>query len=113
MKSGKDNKIILFLCGIFIVCGLITGAISYFFGTKEITSGEAYGFSIGDSRQATYSKAEKLLKDGKIVELPDINNESHWDMTVNPDWWSNKITLTFDNNAVTKITRYRICCELP
>jgi hypothetical protein len=113
MKNGKDNKIILYISAFFIICGFITGAISYFFGTKEVTKGEAYGFNIGDTRQLAYSKAEGLLKRGEILELPDMKDEMKWDMTVNPDWWNNKITLTFDNNAVIKITRYRICCELP
>ena len=126
----KSQKILLSLCVLVAFIGLVVGLISYFFGVEEIISGEAYGFKIGDSRSVTYLKATKLYQENEITdintwpveefyrpfednEMPEKNNDPKWVMTVNPEWWNNSITITFDDHAVIEIRRDRIIWELP
>ncbi|HEX9757925.1 MAG TPA: hypothetical protein VGB26_09000 [Nitrospiria bacterium] len=95
-----------------------------------ITSGEGYGFEIGESKTVVYQKATELLSIGKIKEIhawpqgefkrkmepsenPAENTDLQWFLVVDPDWWNNTITLTFDQNFLIEIRRDRICWELP
>lgn len=126
----KSKKIWLRIAIFVALIGTATGAISYFFGMEVITTGEAYGFHIGDSREKVYKNAKTLLEGKKITaihtwpkdqfrkpfessENPKQNNDPRWVMIVNPNWWNNTITVTFENNVVAEIRRDRICCELP
>lgn len=126
----KNEKIFLSIAVLVAISGLSIGIISYFFSIKVISSGEAYGFQVGDNRNKTYENAQKLLKQKEIVaihtwprdqfhrpfeanEIPNQNTDSRWVMVVNPDWWNNTITVAFENNAVIEIRRDRIYSELP
>jgi hypothetical protein len=126
----KTEKILLVIAIFVALLGLATGIISYFFGVEVVVSGEAHGFRIGDDRKQTYENAQRLLEQKQIVaihtwpkdkfyrpfganENPEKNIDPRWVMVVNPDWWNNTINVTFENNIVAKIKRYRICCELP
>lgn len=112
------------------LAGLATGTIFYFFGVKVVSGGEAYGFRVGDGRERTFENAQTLLEQNKIVaihacpegeshrpfkykENPKQNIDPRWVMVVDPDWWNNTITITFDQNTVFEIRSDRICCELP
>ena len=127
---SKTEKIWLGVVILFAVVVLVTGIISYFFGVKVIASGEAYGFRIGDNKETTFKNAQALLKQNKIVaihtwpkgefhrdfeqeENPIQNKDKSWVMVVNPNWWNNTITVTYNNNAVVEIRRDRIYSELP
>jgi len=39
--------------------------------------------------------------------------DPRWVMIVDPDWWNNTITITFEENKVVEIRRDRIISELP
>jgi len=119
--------------GVGIVILVPLGYIIYGFVTyksESVFSGEAYGFSIGESHEETFSRALKLKKAGKIAEIhrwpegsfhyefsePDLSdaiNDNRWIMIVDPDWWNNSIRLEFQNSELVKIHRGRLCCELP
>jgi hypothetical protein len=126
----KTEKIWLSVSILVALIGLVVGTFSYFFGVKVISTGEAYGFQVGDSREKTYENAQKLLGQKKIVaihtwpkdqfhrpfettENPDQNTDPKWVMVVNRDWWNNSIAVTFENNAVIEIRRDKIYSELP
>ena len=126
----KTEKIWLGYVILVALALAVAGTISYFFSMKVVSSGEAYGFQIGDSREETYNNAQKLLKLKDIVaihtwpkdqfhrpfnanEPPEQNTDPRWVMIVNPNWWNNTIIITFDQNSVAEIRRHRICCELP
>jgi hypothetical protein len=126
----KSEKIFLSIAIFVAFLGLATGTISYFFGVEVVVSGEAHGFRIGDDRTQTYKNAQTLLKQKEIVDIhtwpkdkfhkpfgvkenPEKNIDPRWVMVVNPNWWNNTITVTFENDKVIKIRRDRICYELP
>jgi hypothetical protein len=126
----KTEKVLLTISIGVALTGIFVGAMSYFFGVEVVTSGDAHGFSIGDDRIKTYGKAKRLLEQSKIVaihtwpdgeahgpfkqhESPAQNNDKRWVMVVNPVWWNNTITLTYENNKVVKIRRDQIYFELP
>ena len=126
----KSEKIWLYIAIFVALIGITVGAISYFFGVKVIMSGEAYGFHIGDNREKAYESAKALLEQKEITaihtwpkgqghrpfetnETPKETDDPRWVMIVNPDWWNDTITLTFENDIVSEIRRDRICCELP
>ena len=96
--------------------------------SKTITVGEAYGFRIGDSRQATYEKAQGLKDKKKIVEIhtwPEgeyhqeisskekANKDPQWIMIIDSEWWNNSILLTFKDDRLVKIYRHRQLWEMP
>ena len=126
----KSEKIWLSIAILVLVAGVAIGAVFYFFGVKVISKGEAYGFHIGDSREKAYENAKALLAEKEITdihtwpvnqfhrrfksnEIPQQNNDPRWVMVVNPDWWNNTITVSFQDNLVTEIRRDKIYCELP
>ena len=126
----KTDKIWVSVAILVILAALITVAISYFFGVKVVSSGEAYGFQIGDDRKQSFEKAQTLLNQQKISaihtwpsgevhrpfrqeEYPNQSKDKSWVMVVNSEWWNNTITVTFNNNKVVEIRRDRICCEMP
>jgi hypothetical protein len=115
---------------LFLLFAICFGLISYYFGVEVTTKGEAQGFIIGDRRTAAYDAAAELLRKGEITEIhvwpkdefhrplqsnenPENNTDPRWVLVVNPEWWNNTITLTFEHNVLVEIRRDRICCELP
>jgi len=126
----KSEKTWLSIAILVALIGGATGTISYFFGMEVFSTGEAYGFHIGDSREKAYENAKSLLEENEITDIhtwpkdnfhrpfeanenPKQNNDPKWAMIVNPEWWNNTITITFENGVVSEIRRDRICCELP
>lgn len=127
-KIGRRFALTTFI--IFLLVAASVGGISYYFGVEVTTKGGAQGFTIGESRSAVYNTAENLLRKGVIssmrtwpkdeIDRPFLPNEDainntdpRWVLVVNPEWWNNTITLTFENNNLVEIRRDRICCELP
>jgi len=101
---------------LFLIITSLIGLASYYFGVEVTTHGKAQGFEIGQSRSDAYKKAEALLRDEKITAIqidPNINEDNHWWLIVDPEWWNNKITLTFEGDKLVEIRRDRICCEIP
>ena len=119
--------------GIGVLVLFVLGYIVYGFATyksESIFSGEAYGFSIGESREDVFSRALKLKMAGKIEEihrwpegsfhheffesdLSDAIKDNRWIMIVDTDWWNNSIRLEFQDSKLVEIHRGRLCCELP
>ena len=104
----------------------------YYWGThieRRVSKGEAYGFEIGDSHAETLQKARILKAEGKIVaigrgrgsspkpimgsDFPMAYSDEFWTIDYNPEWWNDTATLTFDDDQLVEIYRFRICCEMP
>jgi len=128
MKKTLKTKIFLTLSAFLISAAIATAAISYFFSSKVVKSGDAYGFEIGETRLQVYAKAKEMIKSGDIEAIhtwpeeeyhrPFLQDESkntdpRWKMIVNSNWWNNGITVSFENNIVVEIRRDRIFSELP
>lgn len=100
---------------------------------KIVTDGEAYGFTIGDSKQDTYKKAQIIFKDKKIfilyplergnfgphkkISMTDseflmINTHENWDFYFDEGFFD-FIKLTFKDDKLVKIYRHRKRSELP
>ncbi len=115
MKRWKRN-LLASAIALFLIISAVVGLISYYFGVVVTTEGSTQGFDIGESRVSAFAKAEKMLGEGGIAAIhvdPNMNDDSKWSLVVNPEWWNNKITLTFEEDALVEIRRDRICCELP
>jgi hypothetical protein len=115
MKRWKCN-LLASAIALFLIISAVVGLISYYFGVVVTTEGSTQGFDIGESRVSAFAKAEKMLGEGGIAAIhvdPNMNDDSKWSLVVNPEWWNNKITLTFEEDALVEIRRDRICCELP
>jgi hypothetical protein len=111
---------------------LIVGMVSYPFVTfkdHRISTGEAYGFVVGETAVQTYDRAidqiraEEIeafeLGQGSSAVLYDGNDPSralsfnHWQLVVDRDWWNNTIYLSFKGGNLVEIWRFRVCCEVP
>lgn len=107
----------------------IIGFPFYTYKDHKVDSGKAYGFVIGESKLRTYERAVELYSKGKYevfevgrgsaaiphdLESPDDALQSdHWQLVVDPDWWNNVIYLEFSGDSLTRIWRFRLCCEGP
>ena len=101
---------------LFLLVAIVVGLISYYFGFEVTTKGKAQGFEIGETKYSAYAKAQEFYNNGQVTAIhvePDIYADHKWVLIVDPEWWNNKITLTFENDALVEIRRDRICCELP
>ena len=101
---------------LFLIIAVLVALTSYYFGVEVTTRGKAQEFEIGQSRSDAYAKAETLLGNEEISAIqvdPNIDEDDRWWLIVNPEWWNDKITLTFEGDKLVEIRRDRICCELP
>lgn len=90
---------------------------------KQISSGGAYGFNIGDNQAVSREKAESMLKKRKITSIdswPEVQaSNSKGDglrrafITVSPTNYIDKIELVFEDDALILIGRTRCRVELP
>ena len=124
---------IVLLGVIALVFLAVGGYIAFFyFSYKDDTvrSGDAYGFSIGDTHQEVFDKAVQLKTNGKIeaihrwpegsshfefseAELSEAMQDDRWTMVVNSNWWNNSIYLEFEEGRLSEIRRFRMWGELP
>ena len=111
-----------------VVVGLLAFAVASFL-EDTVTEGEAYGFRIGENHAQAHDRARHLVRSGAAASLhrgrgsallpfdaesPDTAFEdSHWKLVVDPDWWNDSISFTFEGDSLVEIYRFRFCCELP
>ena len=114
--STRIRIVKISVISLFLIIAIVIILNKIYLSVEVTTTGNAQGFTIGESRSAAYEKANIMLSAGKISAIqvdPDYQNDSNWWLIVNPDWWNNKITLKFEENQLVEIRRDRICCELP
>ena len=133
LKGGIVKLLIICLIILLIVFLSYLLYLKLTYIHKEITNGEAYGFSIGDSKELAYQKAKQAFQ-GKIIFIDyPIFMEDVGDLTLitfsdkeyaylkdrkNWRFYYNKtrldiLVLIFSNNKLTSIVRHRQKIELP
>ena len=128
---SKFKKLIVWASVVIAVLVVTTfGAVGYFFSEKVVTTGEAYGFTIGETRAETFESAKQALqnKEGTVLhtwplnqfhkeflpnENPVNNIDPRWVLVVDPTWRNNTVTLSFTDNRLVEIRRDRYVWELP
>lgn len=116
---------------LLVVIFFIVNACSYI--DHLVEEGEAYGFSIGDSKKQSYQKAMQIFADKKVFILYPLGSNnfgphkkfnfinSEYKLIENRDVWKfyfddgffDFIKLTFSNDALISIYRHRKKHELP
>jgi hypothetical protein len=120
---------------VIVICAII-GYIIYLRATyicETITSGEGYGFKIGDTKEQVYNKTAELFKDGKVFILYPLNEQDFgphkqikfesqeykliedsnvWEFYFNEGFFDS-IRFTFKDDCLVKIHRHRQYFELP
>ena len=100
---------------------------------ETITSGEGYGFNIGEDRERVFSKAIKAFREEQIYILNPIDergygphedfeftsedyellkNRNKWEFYYTKDYFDS-IKLTFEQDRLVEIHRHRKKFELP
>ena len=111
---------------------LVVAVVSYPFITfkdHRVSTGEAYGFVVGETAAQTYDRAINQIRSGKVevfelgegsgaIEYDDNNpaqalSYDHWQLVVDRDWWNNTVYLSFAGGNLVEIWRFRVCCEVP
>jgi hypothetical protein len=127
-KSVRIATILLGGVVFIFVAGL--AAERLFLSSVVVDRGEAFGFSIGQTRKDAYESAKLQIKQGRASEVhvwphgefhrpfrdsenPLTDNSPSWSIIVDPEWWNNSVTLTFEGDRVVEIRRNRILWELP
>ena len=124
---GKVIRLVLAACVTVVVA-----AIAYPFVTfkdRRISTGEAYGFVVGETASQTYDRAMDQIRSGEVEAFElgkgsgavvyDGNDTDsalsyeNWQLVVNSEWWNNTIYLSFEDGNLVEIWRFRLCCELP
>lgn len=126
---------------ICIVIVVITCIVLWYVGNFKltyiddtITSGEGYGFIIGETKEQVFQKAAKIYQNEKILflypvdeqgfgldkeikftskEYQLVNDRNEWEFIFATDYFSDVIILTFENNRLIRIYRHRQKYELP
>jgi hypothetical protein len=120
--------------------GIIVCAIVFYIGYRwltyiddAITSGDGYGFSIGDSKEQTFEKANNLYQNKKVFILYPVDHQGfgphrefkftkdEYVLIKDCDFWKfyystgyfDLVTLTFEQNKLVRIYRHRKKFELP
>lgn len=111
--------------------GLYVGYLKFTYIDDDVTSGEAYGFSIGDSKEAAYKKARELFASQKVfIEYPlyrsghgpweEFNfQDAEYKKLKERDVWRiyfekrNFIRLSFKGDKLEAIYRHRQYFEFP
>lgn len=116
---------------------IISGYVTYLWGSyidETITSGAAYGFTIGNSKQEALASTSRLnkhphavvyishdLKTGEYFTIPlaathasQLQTHDQWDVLLDgEDMFSNSVRLTFRDDKLAEIYRHRQYFELP
>ena len=117
---------------------VVTGYIAFLAATyisDPVTTGSAYGFQIGQSKQATIRDVKALQRKYPVavldaifgpragdhitlslsrLELAQLEASDHWTVMLDgPDEFSNIVRLNFKNDQLIKIYRHRQFFELP
>lgn len=114
------------------IVAILVAGVGYALATfidERFTVGEAYGFVIGEPVSTTYERALRQQAEGEIAEIRIgkgsgalVHDPAHpehavsapnWQLVVNPNWWNDSISLTFEAGQLVVIRRFRLCCELP
>jgi hypothetical protein len=118
-----------------VICAIIC-RVGYLWGTyidETITSGEGYGFEIGETKEQVYYKASEFFQDSKVFFLYPLDEQGidpekefkfsteEYKVIKNRDVWkfySNEsfidfITLAFKKGELVEIRRRRQKFELP
>ena len=120
---------------VIVIC-VVLCHIAYLWATyidETITSGEGYGFKIGETKKQVYHKAGELFKDKKVYFLHPIDEQNHgphkelryssdeyeiikdrnkWNFYFTEDYFDS-IKLTFKDGCLMEIHRHRKKFELP
>lgn len=124
MIFGIGVLVLLMIPIVFIGYGYVT------FKDESYTTGEAYGFVIGETHAQVFKQAKELQSQDEIKEihrwppetyhfefsdqeLKKASKDETWTMVVNPEWWNDTIRLEFNEGKSSGIYRFRLCCELP
>jgi len=116
----------------FLVSIVIVALVAqhFFFSSVVIKSGGTYDFEIGQTREEVYGVAERLVAEGRAAEIhawpdgefhrpfrdseiPTNDDSPRWTIVIDPNWWNNSVTLTFEAGRVVQIRRNRVRWELP
>ena len=127
--SVIKKTIVYVLLAVLLLLIAVVGFPFYTYKDHKVTTGSAYGFVIGDSKSKTYERALELLAQdefevfevgrGSSANPHDMENPTealsvdHWQLVVDADWWNNVIYLEFTGESLTRISRFRLCCEAP
>ncbi len=100
---------------------------------ETITSGEGYGFKIGETKEQVYHKVGELFKDKQVYILHPLGKQNHgphkelrhtseeyeiikvrdrWDFYFTEDYFDT-IKFTFEDDHLVRIHRHRKYFELP
>lgn len=120
---------------IIAICTIL-GHIVYLWATyidETATSGESYGFKIGETKEEVFRKTGDLFKDKKVYFLHPLGKNNHgphkelryssedyeiikernkWDLYFTEGFFDS-IKLTFEKDRLTEIHRHRKKFELP
>lgn len=127
-RWSRNLKILLGSVTLFVVAGF--AAERLYLSSIVIEKGGSYGFEIGQTRETAYQVAKTLIEKGRAAEVhtwpvgefhrpfhdaenPLTDKNKIWSVIVDPDWWNNSVTLTFQDGQVVRIRRNRIKWELP
>jgi len=131
ISMRKLPRLITFVFG-FLILVVVTGfaAQRFFFSSVIIESGGTYDFEIGQNRAEAFQTAQRLVSQGRASEIhtwpagefhrpfrddeiPTDDDSPSWSIVIDPDWWNNSVTLTFEDDRVVRIRRNRVLWELP
>jgi len=129
------KNVLLIIGGVIVVavCGYLL-YLKAMYIDESVTSGEAYGFSIGDSKSLSYSKAKTVFADQNIFiadpiddenigphkkfafkpeEYNTLENRNNWKIYYSKEDYWDTLELNFNNNNLSSIYRHRQKFELP
>ena len=117
-----------------VAIALLIGFLWATYISDPVTSGSAYGFQIGESKEETAKRVEALKQKypeavldvtygsraGDHLTMPITNVEltrakrgDHWQIDLRPSEGWNFIRLNFTDNSLVQIYRHRQYFELP
>ena len=125
---SRIAKFVLGFSILFVAIGI--AAQNFYFSSVVIESGGTYDFEIGQTRAEAFESAERLISQGRAVEIhawpagefhrpfrddeiPVDDDSPSWSIIVDPNWWNNSVTLTFEEGRIVRIRRNRVLWELP
>jgi hypothetical protein len=136
MNKSKKRPVFIIGVSLILLAIVVFGYGVYLVSTyidETITTGAAYGFSIGDDKTGAFDKAKTTYLDSEVYILHPLDKNGygpHKRMTFTADdfklvgdrdqWklffdkgFFNSIELTFDQGKLVKVYRHRKYFELP